>query len=67
MEQEKASEMPRPAGAGGREKVKVAQETKTPKVSSAKYRAFVDRLTERVNQALGDDGKIATGNSQESK
>ena len=43
MEQEQASEMPRAAGAGGREKVKV------PKVSSAKYRAFVDRITERLS------------------
>ena len=59
MEQEQASEMPR-AAAGGREEVKV------PKVSSAKYRAFVDRLTERVNQALRDDANIATADPQKS-
>ena len=58
MEQEQASEMPR--GAGGREKVKVH------KVSSAKFRIFVDRLTERVNQALGDDANIPTADPKKS-
>ena len=43
MEQEQASEMPRAAAVGGREEVKV------PKVSLAKFRAFVDRITERVS------------------
>jgi hypothetical protein len=60
MEQKQASEMLRAAGAGGREKVKV------PKVSSAKYRAFVDRLTERVNQALGDNANIPTADPKKS-
>ena len=60
MEQEQASEMPRAAAAGGREEVKV------PKVSSAKFRAFVDRLTERVNQALGDDANIPTADPKKS-
>ena len=60
MEQEQASEMPRAAGAGGREEVKV------PKVSSAKYRAFVDRLKERVNQALRDDANIPTADPKKS-
>ena len=63
MEQEKASEMPRAAGAGGREKIKVHKETKFPKVISPKYRDFADRITERVNQALGDQTNIATAES----
>ena len=59
MEQEQASEMPR-AAAGGREEVKV------PKVSSAKYRAFVDRITERVSLFLGDDANIPTADPKKS-